>query len=165
MNTTADSKFVQANEELDVVAPNESLSIFDLSQSVLKRPLAQKIMHLWCTGQYTKKQIAQILNTTDQTVTKYLTDERVQGAITEYQKQETKLIEQTLKASRNKAMETMMELLDSGDDKIRFQASKDILDRGGFMATQKKEVTVQHKTFEQQLDELIADVDYEDVGD
>ena len=56
MNTTTDS--------------NESLMVLDINDSPLKRPLAQKIMQLWCSGLSTKKEIAVILNTTTATVNK-----------------------------------------------------------------------------------------------
>ena len=45
--------------------------------------------------------------------------------------------------------------MDSDDDKVRYQASKDVLDRTGHIATMKKEVTIQHKSFEEQLNEII----------
>lgn len=146
MSTTQDS---------NIVAPNESLMVLDLTDSPLKRPLAQKIMQLWCTGIYTKREIANILNTTVTTVNKYLRDERVLEAIDHYQKVETQLVDQNIKAMREKAMKTINELMDSDDDKVRYQASKDVLDRTGHLATMKKEVTITHKSFEEQLADII----------
>ena len=136
MNTTTDS--------------NESLMVLDINDSPLKRPLAQKIMQLWCSGLYTKKEIAMILNTTTTTVNKYLRE-----AIDHYQKVETQLVDQNIKAMREKALKTINELMDSDDDKVRYQASKDVLDRTGHLATMKKEVTITHKSFEEQLNEII----------
>ena len=112
-------------------------------------------MQLWCSGIYTKKEIATILNTTTTTVNKYLRDERVLEAIENYQRVETKLVDQNIKAMREKALQTINELMDSDDDKVRYQASKDVLDRTGHIATMKKEVTIQHKSFEEQLNEII----------
>lgn len=147
MSITQDSK--------DIINNNESLMVLDLSDSPLRRPLAQKIMQLWCSGIYTKKEIANILNTTTTTVNKYLRDERVLEAIDHYQKVETQLVDQNIKSMRDKALKTINELMDSEDDKVRYQASKDVLDRTGHIATMKKEVTIQHKTFEEQLTEII----------
>ena len=129
--------------------------VLNINDSPMKRPLAQKIMQLWCSGIYTKKEIATILNTTTTTVNKYLRDERVLEAIENYQRVETKLVDQNIKAMREKALQTINELMDSDDDKVRYQASKDVLDRTGHIATMKKEVTIQHKSFEEQLNEII----------
>ena len=73
MSITADSN--------EIVKDGQSLMVLDLGDSTLRRPLAQKIMQLWCSGIYTKKEIATILNTTTTTVNKYLRDERVLEAI------------------------------------------------------------------------------------
>ena len=147
MNTTVDSN--------DIIQDNENLMVLNINDSPMKRPLAQKIMQLWCSGIYTKKEIAAILNTTTTTVNKYLRDERVLEAIENYQRVETKLVDQNIKAMREKALKTINELMDSDDDKVRYQASKDVLDRTGHIATMKKEVTIQHKSFEEQLNEII----------
>ena len=147
MNTTVDSN--------DIIQDNENLMVLNINDSPMKRPLAQKIMQLWCSGIYTKKEIAAILNTTTTTVNKYLRDERVLEAIENYQRVETKLADQNIKAMREKALQTINELMDSDDDKVRYQASKDVLDRTGHIATMKKEVTIQHKSFEEQLNEII----------
>lgn len=147
MNTTVDSN--------DIIQDNESLMVLNINDSPMRRPLAQKIMQLWCSGIYTKKEIATILNTTTTTVNKYLRDERVLEAIENYQRVETKLVDQNIKAMREKALQTINELMDSDDDKVRYQASKDVLDRTGHIATMKKEVTIQHKSFEEQLNEII----------
>ena len=147
MNTTVDSN--------DIIQDNENLMVLNINDSPMRRPLAQKIMQLWCSGIYTKKEIATILNTTTTTVNKYLRDERVLEAIENYQRVETKLVDQNIKSMREKALQTMNELMDSDDDKVRYQASIDVLDRTGHIATMKKEVTIQHKSFEEQLNEII----------
>ena len=147
MNTTVDSN--------DIIQDNENLMVLNINDSPMRRPLAQKIMQLWCSGIYTKKEIATILNTTTTTVNKYLRDERVLEAIENYQRVETKLVDQNIKAMREKALQTINELMDSDDDKVRYQASKDVLDRTGHIATMKKEVTIQHKSLEEQLNEII----------
>ena len=156
MNTTVDSN--------DIIQDNENLMVLNINDSPMRRPLAQKIMQLWCSGIYTKKEIATILNTTTTTVNKYLRDERVLEAIENYQRVETKLVDQNIKAMREKALQTINELMDSDDDKVRYQASKDVLDRTGHIATMKKEVTIQHKTFEEQLNEII-NADYTVEGE
>ena len=95
---------------------------------------------------------------------KYLRDEKVLEAIDHYQKVETQLVDQNIKAMREKALKTINELMDSDDDKVRYQASKDVLDRTGHLATMKKEVTITHKSFEEQLNEII-NADYTVEGE
>lgn len=148
---------------MNITEQDTKLMVLDINDSPLKRPLAQKIMQLWCSGIYTKKEIASILNTTTNTVNKYLRDEKVLEAIEHYQKVETQLVDQNIKAMREKAIKTINELMDSEDDKVRYQASKDVLDRTGHLATMKKEVTITHKSFEEQLSEII-NADYK-VGE
>ena len=63
---------------------------------------------------------------------------------------EVTIVDQNIKAMREKALKTINELMDSDDDKVRYQASKDVLDRTGHLATMKKEVTITHKSFEEQ---------------
>lgn len=147
-------------EDEDLSDLSEELTLIDAMDSrVLKRPLAVKIVQLWCTGQFSKKEIANVLRITPGTVNRYLHDTEIQDAIDKYQKNETRIIDQQIKGARTKAMETLYELMDSNDDKVRFQASKDILDRTGHLATMKKEVTITHKTFEEQLAEIM-DAEY-----
>jgi hypothetical protein len=94
--------------------------------------------------------------------------------ITDYQSEEDRVINASLKALRFKADEKQAELLDSQNDMVASQVAKDILDRTGHKAVEKKEVS-HHFTFEQklqqilnpdtQIEEKIVDAEYAINGD
>lgn len=128
------------------------------SKEILKQRLAQ----LYCLGNYSEKDIASILMVSVSTIRKMLRDDTVMSLIEGYQAEEKQIIDSRLKALRNKATETMFELLDSDDDGIRLQASKDILDRSGHKADNNTNLNV-NISYEQQLQELINGVDYTEV--
>jgi hypothetical protein len=78
------------------------------------------------------------------------------------------MIKCRIEAATAAAIETMVNLLDSPIDGIKYQAAKDLLDRSGHKPEQKikKEVTVM--TYEQRLLDLVGDsidVDYEEVNE
>jgi len=78
-------------------------------------------------------------------------------------------VDSKLKALRHKAIDTMNELLESDMDNVRFQAAKDILDRGGHRPQQTIKVNKTVTTLEQQLKDLadftIDDADVIDISD
>ena len=128
------------------------------SKSLLK----QRLVQLYVSGFYNDKQIASILMVSPTTIKRLLKDNDVIDMIMMYQDEEKKLIDSKIKALRNKATETMFELLDSDDDSIRLATSKDILDRSGHAV--KKDVSVDvNISYEQQLQELAQGIDFEIV--
>ena len=70
---------------------------------------------------------------------------------------------------KNKAVSTLYELLDSTMDTVRYQAAKDILDRGGHKAQQSikvdKTVTTREEQLKSLIDMTISDDDVIDVGE
>lgn len=135
-------------------------------------PAKLQVVSLYLTGNYTKKRIASIVGIAEGTVRNWLLNSDVQAVITELQKRELTLVQANLNSLRNKAVETMEDLLNSNMDNVRFSAAKDILDRSGLKASQEVKV---HKTvtnLEQQLSDLnsfnfddkeIIDVDLDDI--
>lgn len=136
---------------------NELTTISDLD------PKQQRFVHLYLTGSYTNKEIAQLLDIHQNTLYNWLRDDRVIEVINEIQKVEHETIETQLKAMRTKAINTMMELMDSPIDGVRYQASKDILDRAGHKSKQEIKVDKTIKTIEMQLNELASEL-IEDVA-
>lgn len=130
-------------------------------KSIANKPLLkQRLAQLYVSGFYDKKQIASILMVSQSTVNRLLKEPDVLDMIMSYQDEEKKLIDSRIKALRNKATETLSELLDSDDDSIRLQATKDILDRSGHAV--KKDVNVDVTvSYEQQLQELAQGIDYQ----
>lgn len=127
----------------------------------------QRFIHLYLTGQYKNKQIAELLDVHENTLYGWLRRDDIRGIINEYQRAEHEQVENNLKAMRTKAMSRMNELIDSSIDAISLQACKDILDRTGHKAKQEVKVEKTVKTFEMQLSDLmdktLTDVDYKVV--
>ena len=130
----------------------------------LLEPKLQRFVHLYLTGQYNNRQLAQLLEVHENTINSWLKREDVNIAIKEYQAMEHEMIDVQIKAMRMKAIEKMNELMDSPIDGIAFQACKDILDRTGHKAKNEIKVDKTVKTIEMQLNDLaenlITDVDF-----
>jgi hypothetical protein len=120
-------------------------------------PAKTRMILLYITGQYNLTKIAQIIGVTDATIRAWLGQPAVQQVIQELQKREWQMIDAALKSLRFRAVDTMDRLMDSPMDAVRFQASKDILDRTGHKAVNEIKVDKTVTTIEQQLKE-IADV-------
>lgn len=121
--------------------------------------LKQRMIQLYVSGYYTKPQICSILKITRNTLNKLLKQEDVIDAINEYQDIEKKEVETRLRALRNKATDVIDELMDSDDDAIRLQASKDVLDRTGIKEEVNKNINV-NVSYEQQLKQLQEGIDF-----
>ena len=130
----------------------------------LLEPKLQRFVHLYLTGQYNQRQIAQLLDVHENTVSQWLKREDVTTSIKEYQAMEHEIIDTQIKAMRMKAIQKMNDLMDSPIDGIAFQACKDILDRTGHKAKNEIKVDKTVKTIEMQLKDLadgIFDGDFE----
>lgn len=125
-------------------------------------PAKTRMILLYLTGQYSQKKIAQVVGVSETTIKTWLNDLNVQAVIKEIQAREFAVIEGNLKALRFKAIDTMNELLDSTMDNVRFQAAKDILDRGGHKPQQSIKVDKTVTTREQALASL-ADFTIDDA--
>ena len=81
-----------------------------------------------------------------------------------YQEEEHKETRVKLNAMTKQAVETMYDLLDSPIDGIRYQASRDILDRAGHKSSQKMEIKKEVFNYEQRISQLIENtITEEDV--
>lgn len=138
----------------------------------LLNPKQQRFVHMYLSGQYTIHQIADLLNMSHYTLRNWLRKPDMRKAIDEYQTDEDQIVKQMLKATRLKALGKMSELIDCKIEGIAYQAARDVLDRTGHKAVDKKEVNVEIYTFEQQMKEVIKqsnaekefiDVEYEIV--
>ena len=125
-------------------------------------PAKTRTILLYLTGQYSQKKIAAVVGVSEMTIRAWLNDPSVQAVIREVQAREFAVIEGNLKALRFKAIDTMNELLDSTMDNVRFQAAKDILDRGGHKPQQNIKVDKTVTTREQALASL-ADFTIDDA--
>ena len=153
-----DRKYLQGN-----AAEPQQESIFSgLPEEIMLKltPAKMQLVNLYLTGNYSQQRIATILGISPNTVRSWLLDENIQSVIKELQSRELALIQSNLNVLRYKAINTMEDLLESNMDNVRFQAAKDILDRGGLKVD--KTVT----NLEQQLADLAEyTISEEDVID
>lgn len=115
------------------------------------QPAKSRLVMLYCTGHYTQKKIAEIIGVSTTTITTWLMQPEVQAMIGELQKREFNVIESSLKAIRNRAVDTMTDLMDSPMDGVRFQAAKDVLDRTGHKPVTQVKVDKTVTTIEEKL--------------
>lgn len=141
-------------------SPEEIIEEYNNTSPIYKlHPKKQRLVHLFLTGKYTNKQLAEIFGVKPTTIRTWLDNEEVQAAITALQEAENKIVMQAINALRFKAIYKMNELLDADDEKVQYNAAKDILDRSGSKAEDKKHVVVEHKTFEEELFGDAVDID------
>lgn len=124
--------------------------------------LKQRLVHLYVSGYYNTRQMARILMVSEQSVRKTLKEPEVQNMIQAYQDTEKELVDQALKALRMRAIETQSELLESDNDVVRANVSKDILDRTGHKAKEEKKVEI-NVSYEERLKALVSGAIIEDV--
>lgn len=133
----------------------------------LLEPKLQRFVHLYLTGQYTNRQLAQLIEVHENTISGWLKRDDVNIAIKEYQAMEHEMIDVQIKAMRMKAIQKMNDLMESPIDGVALQACKDILDRTGHKSKNEIKIDKTVKTIEVQLQELaselITDVDFKEV--
>lgn len=144
----------------------------EIMQTLTPAKVRMILLHL--TGQYSQVKIAKIIGVSDNTIRSWLVDPNVQLVVKELQAREFAVVDSTLKAMRYKALSTMDELLESDMDNVRYQAAKDVLDRGGHKAQQNIKVEKTVTSVEQQLasladftidDSEVIDIDVDDILD
>jgi len=130
------------------------------SKIALLNPRQQRFVHLYLSGQYQIKQIAELLNMSVSGVRTWLKNPDIKALIEEIQAEEDDIVRQGLKAIRLSALYKMQQLLNSPIDGIAYQAARDILDRTGHKAPTKQETKIDVAvTFEQQLKEALQHIE------
>ena len=164
-----DNKIVSTNE-----APEQESLFSGLPQEVVDKltPAKMRMISMYLTGMYSQGHIAKVIGVSANTIRAWLMSDEVQTLISIMQEKEFNLIESRLKSMRYKALDTMDDLLDSPIDQVRYNASKDILDRTGHKPQQTIKVDKTVTNIEQQLKQLadfnidednIVDVDVDDI--
>ena len=121
-------------------------------------PRKQRAVHLYLTGHYTLKNMAELIGVDINTIRGWLRDPQVREYIEEFQKEEHEVAENAIKDLRTKALGRLGDLMDSPNDNVALQAVKDVLDRSGHKSVQRIEKDVTVKTFEQQMTDLMGTV-------
>lgn len=155
-------------------SPEQESLFSGLPQEVVDKltPAKMRMISMYLTGMYSQGHIAKIIGVSANTVRAWLMSDEVQTIISIIQEKEFNIIESKLKSMRYKALDTMDDLLDSPIDQVRYNASKDILDRTGHKPQQTIKVDKTVTNIEQQLKQLadfnideenIVDVDVDDI--
>lgn len=160
----------KTEEVTDLTVPEESI-FSGLESSLVDSlsPAKTRMIMMYLSGQYTQKKLGQVIGVSENTIRTWLLEQTVQTVIAELQRREFAVLDSQLKALRYKAVSTMNELMDSDMDNVKFQAAKDILDRGGHKSVQNIKVDKTITTLEQQLASLadftIDDAEVIDITD
>lgn len=105
----------------------------------------QKAILMLFEGSLKRREIADELKVSEQTLYNWLKDEDFTKAYDEY-------VQQIMGKSSGKALNTMLTLMNARSEMVRFNAAKDILDRGGYAPIAKQEVTnIQTPVFEDDI--------------
>lgn len=127
-------------------------------------PEKSRFVYLLLSGKYNFTELATLLDKHPDTIRRWRKLPEVQEAINEIQDEQNKFNKLQLNALSAEAIHTMMELMSSPIDGVRYQAAKDIMDRTGFKPTQKTEKKVEIVSYEQNMKDLIdmsIDAEYE----
>ena len=156
------SEQIQRKDFLSCVKESKALSMVEkreVGKVSKKKVVKNRLAQLYVTGVYSNRQIADILCVSTNTVSRLLRDEEVRQAIEVYQNSEKELIDAKLKSLRERATDTMSDLLNSDDDSVRLQTAKAILDKTGH--GDKKEINNNvNITYEERLQSLIEGVEF-----
>ncbi|WP_105965869.1 DNA-binding protein [Staphylococcus chromogenes] len=92
------------------------------------------------------KEISVEINTPTPSISRWKTNEKFKAGLMAYQAHH-------LESAVPQALKTMIDLLDAKSELVRFQASKDILDRTGYNPVEKQEISMQGAvTFNDDID-------------
>jgi transposase len=147
-----------AKTEFDRIIEQEEKDIeketIELPMIGQKPALQRKLVHMYLSGNYTTRQMGQILGVSNVTIGNWLREPAVREAIAKYQQEEDMIVNASLKALRMKAINKASELLDADNEMVQSIMVRDLLDRTGHKAVEKKEVT-HNITYEQRIQMLL----------
>ena len=99
-------------------------------------PKQRKCIELMVEGTTTQKQIAEQLNVTENTISNWKKND-------EFMSEYNATLKSNINAVAAKAFSTQMKLLNARSEMVRHMVAKDILDRAGFKASEKIDLSVE----------------------
>lgn len=123
----------------------------------------QRFVQLYMTGQYSLRQLAEILDVAPETLSRWLRREDVAGVVTTMQGDIHNQVSSQLKSLTVQAVSRLSELVDSKIDGVALQAVNTILDRSGHRSKQEININKTVTTFEEKMNSLIEGIDVEDL--
>lgn len=148
-----------AQRSLNSVELDEGNS-YDLSDLPMNQ---QRFVQLYMTGQYSIRQLAEILDCNPETLSRWLRREDVAGVIRQMQEDIHGQVSSQLKSLTVQAVTRLSELVDSKVDGVALQAVNTILDRAGHRTKQEININKTVTTFEEKMSSLLEDVDIEEL--
>lgn len=149
---------LKENDEKDLLPALSSLSA-----------IHQRFVHMYLSGKYTTAKLAEIFDVHPNTIVNWVKRPDVQSAIIETQNVTNIIVTQQLSAMSSKAVNRLIDLMDSPTDMVALMAVRDVLDRSGHKPKSEIKIDKTVRTFEQKISDLIEetveDIDYEVVDD
>lgn len=143
-----------SNEVMNTNEQHE-VSLFDSIPEELRNKLTPakfRVVNLYLTGLYSKKQIAELMGMHPNGISNWLRLPEIQEVIRIIQEREFAIVDSNLKNLRFKAVDTLGDLMENAQmETVRFSAAKDILDRTGHKSVQQIKVDKKVTNIEQQL--------------
>ena len=122
--------------------------------------IRNRLVQLYSMGVYSNRQIADILGVSYGTVVRILKEPDVKQKLVEYADEEKDVIDAKLKALRERATDTLSDLLYSDEDSVRLQTAKVILDKTGHGDKKELEQNI-NVSYEQRLTQVLEGVSFD----
>ena len=129
--------------------------------------IKKRFVHVYCSGKYTIRQIAQMFGVGVTTIYNWLKDPEIKEAIANLQQEEDIIVSSMMKALRRTALERQKELIESAENEmVSAIMIRDLLDRTGHKPVEKKQIDV-NMTYEEKLQQLAQgiEIEYEVIED
>ena len=148
-----------AQRSLKSVEP-KSDTTYDISDLPINQ---QRFIQLYMTGQYSIRQLAEILDMEPNSLSRWLRRDDVSKVINQMQEDIHNQVSSQLKSLTTQAVSRLTQLVDSKVDGVALQAVNTILDRAGHRSKQEININKTVTTFEEKMNTLLEGVDVEDL--
>lgn len=109
-------------------------------------PKQRKCIEYMLEGNMTQKQMAELLNVTENTISNWKKND-------EFMSEYNTTLKSNINAVAAKAFTTQMKLLNARSEMVKYMVSKDILDRAGFKPSEKIDLSLEPVTILNDLTE------------
>lgn len=155
-NAITKKDFLTCIREAKSISITEKKQFNRVSRSKIMRT---RLAQLYVMGVYTTRQISDIMGVNVQTVYKMLKEKEVLDMLNAYATEEKNIIDVKLKSLRDRATDTLSELLGSDEDSVRLQTAKVILDKTGHGDRKEIEQNI-NVSYEQRLGSVLEGVSF-----
>ena len=157
------SDIVTKKDFMTCVREAKSISITErkeYNRASKSNVIRNRLIQLYSLGAYSNRQIADILGVSYGTVIRILKEPDIKQKLIEYADEEKDVIDAKLKALRERATDTLSDLLYSDEDSVRLQTAKVILDKTGHGDKKEVEQNI-NVSYEQRLTQVLEGVSFD----